>query len=214
MIKVYCHPLSSASNKVLYCLNALDIVHEKIPVDLAAGEQGSPEHLKRNPFGKVPVIDDDGFVLFESDAIMRYLARKEKSALYPSTYQARALVDQWTDFSSFMLYLGMQKVFFHRVLAPMIGQEADEKIIAQGIAQVDAYLPVYEKHLAASEFLCGDTMTLADLALIAVLDSAEVSGLDLKPYTSLSKWRNGLKAQKFYTNVHNFYAQGILPNAR
>ena len=81
MLKIYGADLSSPANKVRFAANALGLEYEYIQVKLRDGEHKKSEFLKINPVGKIPVIDDDGFVLFESGAIAKYLCVKHNSAL-------------------------------------------------------------------------------------------------------------------------------------
>src|SRR5579883_873877 len=94
MLQIYGTPLSSPTNKVRYVANYLGIPYDFHRVNLAAGEQRKPEFMKINPLGKIPAIQDEGFTLAESNAIIRYLATKNNSNLYPTDLQQRALVDQ------------------------------------------------------------------------------------------------------------------------
>ena len=210
MLKVYVHPLSPPSNKVLFGLHAFDLEYERVQINLAAGEHRQDAFKALNPFGKVPVLDDDGFVLFESGAILSYLARRVKSPLYPSTYKERARVDQWCHFSAEMVQSALQRVFFNRVLAPTIGAPVDEASIKLGSSMLDAYLPELELHLQQSQNMCGENLTLADITLVSVLDPAEVSSIDLSPYAALSQWRQRLREESFYTRTHSHYGAGIL----
>ncbi len=174
------------------------------------GEQGQESFKALNPFGKVPVLDDEGFVLYESGAILTYLARREKSALYPSTYQDRAKVDQWCQFSGEMLQSALQRVFFNRVLAPLTGAPVDEAGIQFGLRNLKAYFPVIDTHLQGSKFLCGDVLTLADITMVSVLDPAEVSDIDITSHEALHLWRESIRAMEFYTKTHSHYGAGIL----
>lgn len=93
MPKIYYSPLSTAASRVRMCAEAIGLDYEPIAVDLRRGEQRSADCLEINPFGKVPVIDDDGFCLFESNAIMKCLCCKSGSDLYPDTCKGRAIAD-------------------------------------------------------------------------------------------------------------------------
>ncbi len=210
MLKVYVHPLSAPSNKVLFGLNAMNLEFESVLVDLAKGEQASASFKKLNPFGKVPALDDAGFILYESGAILSYLARREKSVLYPSTYQERAKVDQWCHFSSEMVQSALQRVFFNRVLAPGMGAPVDEAGIQLGLRNLNAYLPTIDTHLKQSRFLCGDRLTLADITLASVLDPIEVSNIDIAAHEALDHWRKEIQAMDFYTRTHAYFGAGIL----
>jgi len=196
------------------CANALHLPYEAVVVNLREGEQKRPEYLAINPFGKVPAIDDDGFYLFESNAIMKYLCRKQGSELYPSELQAQAFVDQWCDFVSSLLVPAYGRVTFNRVLAPLSGAKVSEESVADGLKFIANYLPVVDRRLEQSKFLAGPRETIADLALLAALDPSEVCGIELSGYPALYTWRQGLRTQEFYRSVHDYYGQGILPGAR
>lgn len=83
-------------------------------------------------------------------------------------------------------------------------------MLSQGITQVEAFLPVYEKHLCEKKFLCGDTMSLADITLLAVLECAEVIKLDLGAYPALVRWRTALMTREYFTRAHRCYGEGLL----
>ena len=95
-MKLYVHPLSGNSRRALLVATHLELPVERIVVDLTKGEQKGPAHLARNPNGKLPVLDDGGFLLWESRAIMQYLADAVPGqTIYPRDRQARADVDRW-----------------------------------------------------------------------------------------------------------------------
>jgi len=211
MLTIYCAPLSGAANKVLMCANALGLQYEAIAVDLRSGEQRAPAYLAVNPFGKVPAIDDDGFYLFESNAIMTYLCRKHGSDLYPNELHAQALVDQWCDFAASLLVPAFGRLVFNRVLAPMTGASISQESIEDGLRFVGNYLPVLEKRLGESAYFAGSTMTIADLAILGALDPAEACNIELSGLSRLYTWREALRAQQFYADVHAYYGEGVLP---
>ena len=88
MAKLYGFDLSTPTNKIRFCANLIGIDLKSIPIDLGKGDNQTDEYLSMHPAGKVPVLDDDGFVLFESNAIMKYLCRKHDSDLYPQDIQS------------------------------------------------------------------------------------------------------------------------------
>src|SRR4051812_4497078 len=96
MIKLYFNPMSGNSRRVLLVAAHLEVPLERIVIDLVKGEQRGAPHLARDPNGRVPVLDDDGFVLTESRAIMQYLADKTPGqTLVPSAARARAEMNRW-----------------------------------------------------------------------------------------------------------------------
>ncbi|MCR4336782.1 MAG: glutathione S-transferase family protein [Candidatus Omnitrophica bacterium] len=210
MLNIYGSDLSSPANKVRYVANYLKIPYEYRRVNLREGEHRKPEFLKLHPASKIPVMDDNGFVLFESGAMIKYLAAKEKSALYPADDKERALVDQWLDFVSFHIGDGMARVAYNRLFAPRMGAEVDEKSIQAGLQFLNRFLPVVENQLSRDKYLVGDVLTLADFTLLAVLDPAELAQIDLSSYQNISRWRNTLRQQEFYTRCHKEYGEALM----
>lgn len=209
MLKIFGVLYSSNVNKVRYVANYLGIEYELIPVDLLKGEQKSRDFLKLNPVGKVPVMVDEDFFLYESMAISRYLASKHKSDLYPEDIRQRALVDQWIDFCSIHLQTASNRIFFNRIIAPKIGIPKDEDTLNAGIKLLEQYLPVIEDRLDKSEFLAGDFLSIADINLLAVLDPAESMGISINRYPNMYKWFQNLKKEEFYTKCHLDYAETL-----
>ena len=209
MLKIYGSDLSAPSNKVRFTANALGLKYEFVVVNLRAGEQQKPEFLKINPVGKIPAIDDDGFTLFESAAIMRYLADKHNSDLYPKALKERAIVDEWIDFTGHHVGGAASKVIYNRLFAPRRGLPIDENSIKEGLGFLDRFLPVIDNQLAKHKFLTGAKMTLADMNLLATLDPAEISEIDLSKYKNIVRWRNELKKQDFYTQSFKEYGEAL-----
>ncbi len=209
MLEIRGSDLSIPSNKVRYVANALDLEYIYTRLDLAAGEHKSEAQLKVHPAGKVPAIVDDGFALFESNAICRYLVRKHNSPLYPNDLKQTALVDQWIDFGSMHVGAAMIKVFFNKIIAPAMGLDVDERSMQDGRTFLGNFLPVAEQQLLENTYIVGESMTLADINLLASLDPAELSDIDLSVYSRLSAWRSSLKQQAFYQKCFNDYSDVI-----
>jgi glutathione S-transferase len=205
MLKIYGAELSSPSNKVRFVANELGLEYDYQSVNLVAGDNQKEEHLKLHPGGKVPVIDDDGFVLFESNAIIRYLATKSESPLYPAGAKQRALVDQWSDFVSHHIATAVSRVLVNRVFAPFLNQEVDERSLADGLSFLERFLPVVNAPLEERRYLAGGELTLADFSLLAALDPAEVAQVDMSGYLNITRWRKDLMGREFYTKCHKSY---------
>jgi glutathione S-transferase len=208
MITLYGLELSMPVNKIRMCLNALNQEHEFVRVNPLAGETQTESYLKMHPAGKVPAFDDDGFFLFESNAIMRYLCRKHSSDLYPNDIIAQAKVDQWLDFSSIHVSNGVTKIFFNKILAPIIdGAEVDEQSLLDGYNFLKRFLPIVNDQLGTTAFLAGDSMTIADISLLAIIDPAEVLEVDIAEYPHLNAWRKKIMNEAFYKKTHNSYSE-------
>lgn len=209
MLKIYGSELSSPVNKVRFAANELGLEYEFIKVNLRDGENQRPDFLKLNPAAKVPVIDDNGFILFESGAIIKYLSNKQKSSLYPADLKQRAIVDQWMDFVAFHIGLNLGKVMYNRVFAPIRKMPIDQNSIQDGLNFLGKYLPVIDAQLGKDKFLAGAILTLADITLLAALDPAEVAKIELSGYKNIIQWRNGLKSRPFYTKCFKEYGEPL-----
>jgi glutathione S-transferase len=209
MITLYGIGLSNNVNKVRYCLNHLGLKYEWVQTNPMNGETKAAEYQNDFPTGKIPAIDIDGFKLFESSTINRYLATQNNSSLYPQDAKKRALVDAWTDYVAIHVSQAFGRVLFNRVFAPMTGQKADEASLQTGLEFLDKYFPILEKQLSKNAYLAGGELSLADLTLLAVLDPSEIAQISLEKYPHIIKWRNGLKTQSFYQKCYKDYTQFI-----
>ena len=157
-----------------------------------------------------PAIEVDGFKLFESNTIIRYLATINNSPIYPQDAKKRAIVDAWLDYVAIHVAQAVGRVIFNRVFAPMTGQQADQESIRVGLEFLDKYFPILEKQLSQNPYLAGKEFTLADINLLAVLDPCELAQINtIDRYPSLKKWRNNLKSQPFYQKCYKDYTQFV-----
>ena len=203
MLNVYGHFFSMPSNKVRLCVSFLGLPHEYHHVDLQTGEHMQPDFLKINPMGRLPAIDDDGFTLSQSDAICKYLCTLSgPSSFYPEDMHRQAKVNQWVDHASQHFQQAMGRLFFNRVVAPMIGEEVDELSITYGERMLERELPHLETALGENDYILGEIITLADIGMIVALEPAEMVGLDLEAYPQIRKWRETVMAREFYKRVH------------
>jgi len=216
MLKIYGANLSAPANKVRMAANILGLEYEYIQISIREGENRTKKYLAMHPAGKIPVIDDDGFILFESDAIMKYLAVAEASTLYPDEIKQRALIDQWLDFVSIHVSGAMGRVVFNRVFASFAKVPADERSLSDGIKFLGRFLPVIDQQLSQTKYLAEDQFSLADISLLATIDPAEIADIDMSPYENIVKWRSELKRKDFYTKCHASYddvVKGLMSKA-
>lgn len=207
MLHVYGSPLSSPTNKVRYVANYLQLTYEFHHVQLAKGEHHGSAYLEINPYGKVPAIVDDGFKLAESNAIIRYLASKSSSVLYPNHLQQRAVIDQWMDFASFHVMMALSKIMYNTYFYKLTGVQQDERSLQDGRQLINQYLPIIENQLTRSAYIAGVELTLADISMLAALDTSELTNVDLSNYTHIAMWRKKLMSERFYTDVHLSYSE-------
>ena len=166
-MKVYGHPMSTCTRKVLTVLAEKGHTAEFVLVDLMKGEQKQPSHLSRNPFGVVPVLEDDGFSIYESRAIIRYLDEKlGGTSLTPSDLHERARMNQWISIEQSYLSSPAVKILRQRVMNPMMGQTSDENAVTTAKSEIARVLDVAEETLAKQEYLAGGSFSLADISFL------------------------------------------------
>jgi glutathione S-transferase len=151
--------LSTNTRKVLITLAELEMPHEFVHVDFARGEQKQAAHLERQPFGQMPALDDDGFVLYETHAMCRYLDARAGGRLLPSDLKSRALVDQWLSVESANFSGYAMKFVYHYLLR--VEQPSD--VLARAGAALEQALGILAKELAAKPYIAGQSFTLADV---------------------------------------------------
>ncbi|KAJ3563252.1 hypothetical protein NP233_g9059 [Leucocoprinus birnbaumii] len=171
-LKLYGWRGSSPAHLVAIILHEKQIPYEWVEVDLPKGEHKALPFTNVNPFGEVPAIDDNGFVLYESRAIARYLDEKYPNQgiqLYPQDLQKRAIADQaaWAELWQFYRY-GATIVFevFNKGL---FGLATDLAIIAEAKKTIIQKMDIYEGILSKQKYLAGDELTLADIGHIPIM---------------------------------------------
>ena len=203
--------LSQPVNRVRYALNYIQEEYEFIELNMMQGEHQQEAYRKINPFGKVPAIEDGDVKLFESNAILRYIADKNnKTDLYPKELKARANVDQWLDFATAQVQPAMVRITFNTLFADMVpGMQRDDESIKAGRGFMANYLPVIDRQLQENKYLTGDKMTIADFSLLASLDPAESVQLNLEEFENITRWRNESMSQDWYTKCHKSYQEEV-----
>ena len=150
--------------KVMWALDEIGLAYEHIPAGGDFGLLETPEFLRRNPNGWVPVIDDDGTVVWESGAILRYLcAAHSPGVLWPEDPRRRALADQWMEWSQTTLQPHLNGFFWGWWRTPPAQRDPPRN--AQLLAAAQADLALLDAHLASHPYVGGDHLTLGDLPI-------------------------------------------------
>lgn len=169
-MKLYGHPWSINTRKALTTLAETGQHAELAVVMLPKGEHKRPDHLRLHPFGKVPVLDDNGFLLYETRAINAYLAAKAGSNLQPTHARERARVDQLVSIAEAYFIPHAVPMIMELLFRPFLGGEQNVAAIEAGRANLGAPLDVIDRALATSQFLAGDAFTLADIHWMPYLE--------------------------------------------
>ncbi|AZE73837.1 glutathione S-transferase family protein [Pseudomonas synxantha] len=188
-IKLYGFPLSGHSHRVELMLSLLGLPNEFILVDLKQGAHKTPEFIANlNCFGQVPVIDDGGTVLADSNAILVYLASTYgKGQWLPSDPLGQARVQRWLSAAAGQLHAGPATAR----LATVFGAEVDT---VSAINRAYALLNVMEQQLGESRFLAGDQPSIADIAFYTYVAHAPEGNVSLADYPEVRAWLASIEA--------------------
>ncbi|KLO16644.1 glutathione S-transferase [Schizopora paradoxa] len=164
-IKIYGSAMATCTQRVLVTAKQLGVPVEVVGVDFAAKEHKSAEYLKKHPFGQIPYLDDDGFILFESRAIARYLsAAHGDGKLVPKGVKENALFEQAISIENNDFDPHASKLVAERIFGPLFrGTVPDETVASQKQTELEAKLDAYEVILGKYKYLGGNELTLADL---------------------------------------------------
>jgi glutathione S-transferase len=188
-MRLYHNPLSSSARRALMTAIHLGVKFESVIIDLS-----KPEHRRQleqvNPNAKVPVLVDGDFVLWESYAIMQYLAdRTPGQTVLPKEARARAEVNRWMFWGASHFAPAIGILGWENWMKGLVGAGApDPQEVERGEMEVAKYAPILDTHLADRDWLCGDDVTLADLALAPVLMVTDLARLPIRQYTNIQAW--------------------------
>ena len=188
-IKIWGRANSVNVQKVLWCLDELDLAYERIDAGMAFGKNREPDYLAMNPNGRVPTLVDGDFVLWESNSIMRYLVRayRPHSSLYPQAPKVRSGVDRWLDWTLSTLQPVERPVFWALVRTPV--EQRDMAAIQKDADAEALQWRIVDEQLADRRYIEGDEFTLADIALGAYARRwFGVEGISKPRFENLERW--------------------------
>ncbi|MEE7505631.1 glutathione S-transferase [Methylobacterium sp. C33D] len=175
-MKLYHHPLSGHAHRARLFLSLVEAPHELIEVDLKAGEHKTPAFLAMNPFGQVPVLDDDGVIVSDSNAILVYVAKRlGRSDWLPEDPRGAAAVQRWLSVAAGELAYGPAAARLITVFGATFNP-------AEVIARAHTLLGRLEAHLDGREWLAAERPTVADVAVYSYLARAPEGNVDLSGY--------------------------------
>ncbi|OOG62681.1 glutathione S-transferase [Sinorhizobium sp. A49] len=181
-MKLYRHPLSGHSHRVQLFLALLGVPHELVDVDLLAKAHKAPDFLKLNSFGQVPVLDDDGTIVADSNAILVYLAKKLGRADWlPEDPAGAAKVQKWLSVAAGDIAFGPAAARLVTVFGASLRAE-------EVIARAHRVLTLIDAELADRDFLLGARPTIADVSLYSYVSAAPEGNVDLSEYAHVRAW--------------------------
>jgi glutathione S-transferase len=193
MITLHGSPHSPNSRKVHWALEEMGAPYTYKPVNLAAREQKSPDFLRLNPNGRVPVIvdgeGDNGFILYESNAILWYLADKfGRGNIVPEDVAERALIDQWMWWQASDLAPATSRPWVMKVSKSRSGQTFDEEKHRHMVQAAASPLLLLDQHLTGRQFVVAERFTIADIALSEFFGLCSEAGIPLGDVPHVNAW--------------------------
>ncbi|MGX5774357.1 glutathione S-transferase family protein [Methylorubrum zatmanii] len=187
-MKLYSLSLSGHAHRARLFLSLLGVPYEVVEVDLAGGQHKSPDFLALNPFGQVPVLDDDGTIVPDSNAILVYLAKKfGRGDWLPEDPEGAARVQRWLSVAAGPIAFGPAAAR----LVTLFGASFDT---GEVIARAHAILTLVDAELSARDWLAAGHPTIADVALYSYIAVAPEGNVDLAPYAHLGAWLARIEA--------------------
>jgi glutathione S-transferase len=186
MITLYGHPGSTCTRKVLCTLHETNTPFEMVVIDFAKGEHKAPPHLARQPFGRVPAIEEDGFEMYESRAIARYVNDSTGGQLVPTDVLARARMDQWANVeASYFSPAAMKPIYQYIFKRPQ-----DDAVMAAAAKDLDVALDVADARLAQAPYFAGDHFSLADIFYLPYVEYLMLSPVKeaITKRSSFARW--------------------------
>lgn len=190
-LKLWGRASSGNVQKALWALDELGLAYEPIEAGGAHGIVGDASYRALNPNGLVPTLEEDGFVLWESNAILRYLAHAHGGPLaMPEAPRARALIDQWLDWQATAFTPAMRDAFLQLVrVAP---EKRDPRVIEASRANSERCAALLDRHLADTPFVAGDTFSIADIAVGLAAHRWFQLPLEREERPNIRRWLEGL----------------------
>ena len=186
--------------KALWCCEELGLAYKRVDAGGTFGVVNTPEYRRLNPNGLVPTIDDDGFVLWESNAIVRYLAGKHgHGGVFPAELRTRALADQWMDWQVSLFWPTIRTLFMGLVRTPEA--ERDHKAIENSRVKTAEVLGSLESHLASREFIAGDTLTIGDIPMGCSIWRWMALPIERPKLPNVERWFGALTHRPAYKKI-------------
>ncbi len=192
MLKIWGRLNSINVMKVMWCVEELDIEHERVDAGMRHGVVGEDFYAKLNPNRQIPTIDDDGLILWESNVIVRYLSAKYGSgSLSPVDVGERAVADQWMDWQQTSMHPDITFIFW--AVVRNLKENQDPEKLAAAASRLGKNWQLVDEQLANRDYLCGDHLTMADIPLGTAVWRWYNMETERPSLTNVETWHDRLK---------------------
>lgn len=199
MLKIWGRKNSSNVRKALWCAEEAGLAYERIDAGGAFGVVNEAPYLALNPNGVVPTLDDDGFILWESNSIVRYLAARYAPALYPQDLQQRASAEKWMDWTTSTFAGPFRTLFWGTLRTPP--EQRDPAAIQAALDTCARLLAIPEQTLAKQPYLSGEQLGIGDIPLGSFIYAWFEMPIERPSQPHLEAWYARLKARPAYRDA-------------
>jgi glutathione S-transferase len=201
MLKIYGHPMSTCTRKVLMTCAETNTPHELAVLDFMKGEHKGEAHVARQPFGRMPALDDDGFQMWESRAISRYVNKKAGGNLLPDDPKVMAKVEQWISVETSEFTPNAMKFIYQHVFK----RDQPKEVLDAAEKGLDVTCAAMDKQLAQTPFIAGSAFTLADVCFMPYIEYLMGSPAKeiLAKYPNVMTWWNKIRERPSWQKTLN-----------
>jgi glutathione S-transferase len=194
MLKIWGRLSSINVRKVVLAAQWLQVPFERVDAGHEFGIVQTPEYLAKNPNGQVPLMEDEGFVLWESNVIVRYLCAKHSPGrLYPDELKARFDAERWMDWQQTTFNPAGRGAFVQLMRTP--AEKRNKEVVQHSIAATGPLLGMLDAHLAQQAYVAGDTFTMADIPIACEIHRWHGLPLKRPGRPHLERWYQGILSQ-------------------
>jgi glutathione S-transferase len=197
MLKMWGRNTSSNVQKAMWAVGELGLEHQRIDIGGPFGQNREPKYLAMNPNGLVPTLEEeDGFLLWESNSVVRYLAGKHGGTLEPKDPKVRAKASQWMDWQLSVIGPAITPVFWGLIRTPP--EKRDASAIAAGKDKTTAAAKIMDEQLAKTRFMAGDDFSYGDIP-VGIMCYRYVQLVPWRPSTpNLDRWYAAISSRKAF----------------
>ncbi len=200
MLRIWGRDNSINVQKPLWCCEEMGVQYERVDAGGTFGVVNTPQYRNLNPNGLVPTIEDDGFVLWESNAIVRYLAAKHGAGkLWPEDLRVRAEADKWMDWQNTTFWPTFRPLFWNLVRTP--ADQRDESAMEDSRLKTGEILGYLDAHLKNRAYVAGDVLTMGDIPMGCAIRRWMTLPIDHPELANLERWYDALTARPAYKKI-------------
>lgn len=209
-MKLYFHPASTTSRSVLLFCGDQSVTYEPVIVDLMTGEHLKEPFITLNPSQQVPVLDDEGFILTECSAILKYLADKHGSPAYPKDLRERAHVNELMDWFNTAFY----REYAYNLIYPQIfphhkrpTEDVQKGVLSWGRDKSELWLKVLEQQWLrhGKRYLAGGSISIADYLGAAIISAGDFISVNIGRFPAIDAWMKTMRALPCWNKVHEVH---------